>query len=97
VGQHQDIPWRVQRNNYIVAGTLFACTGGIYYYAMRKMKEVRRGVVLARTSLVFVRAQTDDLAALEMEDKVNVHESGLKVSKPRNVHEAIAGARKADK
>jgi len=79
VGQHQDIPWRVQRNNYIVAGTLFACTGGIYYYAMRKMKE------------------TDDLAALEMEDKVNVHESGLKVSKPRNVHEAIAGARKADK
>lgn len=33
--------------------------------------------------------QTDDLTELELEGKINVHESGLKVTRPRSVHGAL--------
>mmetsp|Transcript_24412 Transcript_24412/g.75280 ORF Transcript_24412/g.75280 Transcript_24412/m.75280 type:complete len:104 (+) Transcript_24412:1052-1363(+) len=69
-----------QRNNALLAGALFAFTGGVYYTAMRKMR------------------QTDDLAELEeLEGKVNVHESGLKVTRPRSVHGALQPARRNSK
>ena len=43
--------------------------------------------------------QTDDLAELEaLEGKVNVHESGLKVTRPRSLHGALQpGLRDASK
>lgn len=62
----------MHRNNGLLAALLFTFTGGVYYTAMRKMR------------------QTDDLAELEaLEGKVNVHESGLKITRPRSVHGAL--------
>ena len=61
-----------QRNNVLLAGALFAFTGGVYYTAMGKMRA------------------TDELGELEaLENKVNVHESGLKITRPRSVHDAL--------
>ena len=34
-------------------------------------------------------SQTDDIAELELDGKINVHESGLKVTRPRSVHGAL--------
>ena len=34
-------------------------------------------------------SKTDDIAELELEGKINVHESGLKVTRPRSVHGAL--------
>ena len=61
-----------QRNNVLLAGALFAFTGGVYYTAMGKMRA------------------TDELGELEaLENKVNVHESGLKITRPRSVHDVL--------
>lgn len=60
-----------EMKNYVLATTLLAFTGSVYYYAMFKMKA------------------SDDVLELENEGKVNLHESGLKVTKkpPRSVHD----------
>ena len=34
-------------------------------------------------------SKTDDIAELELEGKINVHESGLKVTRPRSIHGAL--------
>ena len=60
------------RHNVLLAGALFAFTGGVYYTAMGKMRA------------------TDELGELEaLENKVNVHESGLKITRPRSVHDVL--------